>query len=122
MPTRGQIDSLTDKLKLTPYQTYMIAKNGYKYDLKRLVKRGDVLYAPYKCRLSSGVRDWWSKLFLGPRADLIGADRLLVRGERGVKLYPTGFYKFGHLNSHMHYSDSNGNVLNRRVFKRIVRL
>lgn len=93
MPTKDQIDQLTEKFQLTPYQAYILAKNGYKYDLGGLVKRGDVLYAPYRCRISSGFGDWCAKIIHGPRADLIGSDRLFVHNTRGIKLYPAGFHK-----------------------------
>jgi hypothetical protein len=70
----------------------MLAQNFHKYNLRRLVKRGEILYAPYKCELSRSFRDAIEKIFFGPRADLIGTDKILVFDRRGIKLRRDGTY------------------------------
>ncbi len=71
---------------LTPYQLYMLEVNADKYNLSKLVKYGDVLYAPYKCDICHGFIDKLRKVFFGPCADLIGPDMILVFNTRGINV------------------------------------
>jgi hypothetical protein len=78
------------QLHMTPYQSYIIQNNWLRYDLTRLVKVGSVLYAPYRCNRISSFCDCIKRIFLGRRADLIGEDRIIVIGKRGIKVYNDG--------------------------------
>jgi hypothetical protein len=91
MAHNSQIAMLSAHLRLTPYQAYILEMNEKKYDLRRLVKRGGVLYAPYLCDDRHSVIGYCARMLFGPRADLIGADRVLVRDRRGIRIYPDGF-------------------------------
>jgi hypothetical protein len=91
MAQNRQIDMLAQHLRLTPYQAYILEKNNTKYDFSRLVKRGGILYAPYRCDDRRGFAEYCARMLFGPRADLIGADRILVSDRRGIRIYPTGF-------------------------------
>ncbi|MDR1207572.1 MAG: hypothetical protein LBK26_04130 [Rickettsiales bacterium] len=119
---KARLEKISEHLRLSPYQTYILSMNMQKYKMDRLVKRGDVLYAPYRCSLPRGMRDYFSKLFLGPRADLIGADRMLVIGRRGIRLYPTGFYKACDNTGRSYYADSMGQKIERSLFEDILGL
>ncbi|MDR1360872.1 MAG: hypothetical protein LBJ18_01000 [Rickettsiales bacterium] len=110
---------LSDLLRLTPYQSYILEQNGEKYNLDRLIKKGVVLYAPYRCTASRGIGDCIAKVFRGPRADLIGSDRILVRDQRGIKLFATGFFS-ARDGRGKYYADSNGARIEKRIFDRIV--
>ncbi|MCL2749072.1 MAG: hypothetical protein FWE50_03280 [Alphaproteobacteria bacterium] len=107
-----QIESLARSLKLTPYQLYMLQQNGYKYNLNKLVKRGALLYAPYKCELARNWSDGVAKIFLGSRADLIGSDRILVYDQRGIRLYNSGHYRAVDGYGNHYYADQDGNLVN----------
>jgi hypothetical protein len=85
MLCREKLERISRAMSLTPYQLYMLEINSDKYNLHRLVKCGDVLYAPYRCQMSNGILDCMKKIFIGPRADLIGTDRLLAFNKRGIK-------------------------------------
>ncbi|MCL2737281.1 MAG: hypothetical protein FWE17_00245 [Alphaproteobacteria bacterium] len=115
---KTQIEQLSERMGLSPYQSYILAINGHKYKLDSLVKRGDVLYAPYYCELTRDARDYFGKILYGPRADLIGPDRMLVIGQRGIKLYGTGFYKATDDVGEQYYADSMGRRIARSVFNR----
>jgi hypothetical protein len=91
MDQKHQIDMLARYLRLTPYQAYILEKNSTKYDFSRLVKRGGILYAPYRCDDRSGFAEYCARKLFGPRADLIGADRILASDRRRIRIYPTGF-------------------------------
>jgi hypothetical protein len=83
---KADIDFLTKRFDLSPYQIYVLTRNGYKYNMNRIKKCGSAIYAPYQCGLARGFRDGIEKLLLGPRADLIGADRMIVSDQRGINL------------------------------------
>jgi len=117
-----QIEKLSERLRLSPYQSYILAQNGHKYDIDRLYKRGDVLYAPYRCGLCKDTRDYLRKLIFGPRVDLVGSERMLIVGQRGVRLYATGFYKALDNAGQYYYADSYGTRINRSLFENILGL
>jgi hypothetical protein len=119
MLNKTSVMKISDKLNLTPYQAYVLEQNGDKYELDRLVKRGMVLYAPYRCISRKGFWDKLKKLFLGSRADLIGADRILVKDERGIRLFATGFFTARDTHG-KYYADSSGMRISRNVFYRII--
>ena len=117
-----QIEKLSDELRLSPYQSYILSLNAEKYNTGGFVKHGEVLYAPYRCALTAGMRDYFAKVFRGPRADLIGADHMLVIGARGVHLYATGFYRARDNRGHPYYADSMGQRIDRSLFENILGL
>ncbi|MDR1027535.1 MAG: hypothetical protein LBL46_03920 [Rickettsiales bacterium] len=80
------MDFLTRRLGLTPFQSYVIRQNGYKYNMSNLKKFGPVVYAPYRCGIPRGFRDAIEKLLYGPRMDVIGTDRMLASDTRRVRL------------------------------------
>ncbi len=90
MNEHARILQLSEILRLTPYQTAILEKNSHLYDLSRLVKRGGVLYVPYRNSAAHPWRDAAARLVLGQMADLIGPDDTLACGVRGAKLYSDG--------------------------------
>lgn len=113
MPQRDPIEHLAKIFRLTPYQIYVLQQYGHKYNLDKLAKQGALLYAPYKCELTRSWTDAVAKIFLGPRADLIGPDEILVYDQRGIRLYKSGFYRAMDENGHSYYADQHGNILDR---------
>ncbi len=63
------IGILSRHLGLTPYQSQVLQENYKKYDLSRLVKRGDVLYVPHRANFARRI--------LNPKTDLIGPDKIV---------------------------------------------
>jgi hypothetical protein len=63
---------------------WVIKQNGYKYDFSGIRRYGTAIYAPYRCKIPRNFRDWIERMFLGPRADLIGLDHMLASDERGI--------------------------------------
>lgn len=116
---KSQIGKLAERLRLSPYQAYVLENNCHKYDLSRLVKRGGILYAPYLSNGANRFRDVLSRICFGPRADLVGMERILVADQRGVKLYAMGFYS-AHKRGMKYYADASGNRINRHIFFSIV--
>ena len=78
------VDFLTQKLGLTPFQSYVIRRNGYKYNMNGLKKSGPLVYAPYRCEIPRGFRDAVEKIIFGPRMDIIGGDRMIASDTRRV--------------------------------------
>lgn len=110
---------LCHHLRLTPFQTYILEQNSYKYNLGRLVKRGNLVYVPY---MPSGNR-WMAgiaRVLMGPRADLIGPDRVLACGQRGVELHANGRYVVRQGRIH-HYVDTDGRLMTRQAFYKAIR-
>jgi len=87
---RNQIADLSQRLNLTYYQVCVLEHNFYKYDMGGLVKKGGILYAPYQNDEPSGFYDLFVKIIRGRRADLIGADRILIYNQRGIHVYTEG--------------------------------
>jgi hypothetical protein len=114
MVDNNRVSVLCDQLRLSPYQSYILQNNSKKYDLGRLIKRGGVLYAPY-ARIDTNI---FARILFGPRADLIGADRLLIHDRRGVKIYPTGFFS-AYENGIRYFADANGNRVGKGFFYRV---
>jgi hypothetical protein len=92
MLDKNLAERIAQSMFLTPYQFYILEQNGYKYDLARIRKKGNILYAPYKCKLAHNFRDAVAKMLYGARADLIGPDRILVLDRRGIKIHNDGTY------------------------------
>lgn len=118
MSKNMNVEKLSEMLRLSPYQTYVLEINYYKYNLSRLVKRGGVLYAPYM--VGAGLRHKMGGILRGVPADLIGADKMLVRGCRRVKFFATGCY-IARENGARYYADASGRKISRDAFARAVR-
>jgi len=117
MYAKSQVSKLCERLRLSPYQSYVLEMNSHKYNLSRLVKRGGGLYAPY---VADGTNRWSAaaaRLVRGPRADLIGPDRILVRGQRGIRFCADGCYCARH-GGVKYYADAAGRPLSRDEFLR----
>ncbi len=108
-----------EHLNLSPYQTYLITQNHEKYDIDKLVKRGNVLYAPYRRNHSRGFVDACLKILHGPRADLIGNEQMLVQDKRSIKIYGPGFHTV-YDKGKKYYADYNGRRLAREVFFKVI--
>lgn len=115
---QSRVLTLCQQMRLTPFQSYILEQNAYKYNLGRLVKRGDILYVPY---VTSGNRwtDAAARLLLGARADLIGPDKILVQGQRGIEFFADGRYIVRRGNTR-HYIDIDGRAMGREDFWRAV--
>lgn len=118
MTMTANVEKLSEMLRLSPYQTYVLEINYYKYNLSRLVKRGGVLYAPYV--VGAGLRHKMNGFLRGVPADLIGTDRMLVRGCRRVKFFSTGCY-IAREGGIRYYADANGRRMGRADFIRSAR-
>lgn len=118
MAHNRKISMLAHHLRLSPYQVYILETNGKKYDFSRLVKRGNVLFAPYLCNDRNSVIDFCARMLFGPRADLIGPDRILITDRRGIKIYSTGFHS-AHRMGMRYYADPMGNRIERNMFSRL---
>ncbi|MBD5389096.1 hypothetical protein HDR63_02475 [bacterium] len=90
MDQQTQIEKLAAFLRLTPYQTYILEKKAPLYNLGRVVKRGGILYVPYRTPSAARWRDAAARLLFGPMADLIGPDEMVATGVRGARLLPDG--------------------------------
>lgn len=108
MPYTEQLNRLSGYLGLSAYQSYILGRNATRYDLSRLVKRGGILYAPYLPNQNNGLREDVERAIFGPRADLIGPDRMLIHNRRGIKIYSSGIYR-GKENGKIYYADGFGN-------------
>ncbi len=109
-----QIEKLSRMLNLSPYQSQTLVGGSDKYNMSRLVKRGGLLYAPYNMR---GVFGRASDILRGRRADLIGYNKTLLRGQRGIKFYAAGYHCV-RIGRFMYYADSTGAAISRRAFLR----
>lgn len=113
MKRAPNIDLLCDTLGLSPYQRDVLKANYEKYDITRLVKRGGVLFAPHAHRgrlFAAAVR-----LLRGVPADLIGRQKMLLRGQRRVKFYADGFHSVN-LGRFRYYADAAGQTVSYEVF------
>ena len=90
MDQHAQILKLAEFLRLTPYQTYILEKKAPLYNLSRLVKRNGILYVPYRTVPAHRWRDASARILFGARADVIGPDKMLATGMRGVRVLPDG--------------------------------
>lgn len=106
----SQIEKIAEQLNLTPYQKAILSVAGKKYNMSRLEKRGGLLYAPYNAK---NLMDF----FRGCRADLIGRNKTLLCGHRGIKFYSAGFHAV-RIGRNMYYADNNGAAISRCAFMR----
>jgi len=82
----ADIESLCERLKLSPYQIYVLTQHGYKYNLQKVKKFGNLVYAPYRCNIPRSFSDGIGKLLFGPRADLIDTDRIIISDQRRINI------------------------------------
>lgn len=83
-----EIDKLASVMGLTQYQTNVLKARPDVYNIRRLVKRGSVLYAP---RSIHGVVGFVRRMFYGRPADLIGRDKMLVCNQCGIRFLHMDF-------------------------------
>lgn len=108
MITQSDIEKLIYTLNLSPYQAREIYLHRDEYDIGRLEMRGDVLFAPHRNGLLSRVLN-------GASGDIIGRNRVFLRGARRVKMRAGGFHK-GQLGMSTYYGDPNGRAIMREAF------
>jgi hypothetical protein len=110
---------LIDSLRLNDFQQKALFSNPEKYDLDKLVKKGVVIYAPIakQCKCLKGRI---KRLFFGPRADLVGENKILVENKRHIKLYRTGFYHSKDKDG-CYWADSTGRKISRKEFFKIIK-
>lgn len=104
------LERLSIIMKLSPYQDYIVRNNQYKYNIRGLRKKGSVLLAPYKNENLDGFREGILRILHGPKADLIGSDKILVFGQRGIKIFPTGHFT-AKFDGKRCRADADGNVI-----------
>ena len=116
----SEMYKMIERMRLNKFQQNMLFGNPHRYDLAKVVKKGVVVYAPLAKKSHSFIAALHN-FFMGERADLIGENKILVREQRGIKLYATGFYRAKSKNGHCYYYDSVGNKISHDQFRRIVR-
>lgn len=110
----SHIDLLSKTLGLSPYQANKLRIHSQQYNISRLEKRGGVLYAPY---LSNNIWEWIKKVTKGPRADLIGHDRMLLHSQRNIKFCANGYHCV-RLGKYTYYANASGHVISQHEFMR----
>lgn len=110
-------DRLAETMGLSFYQQETLRRNYKKYDFSRLVKRGDVLYAPYASQ--PGFFAALQRLFMGNFADLIGKNKTLLSGQRRIKFYAYGYYCVN-IGQYKYYADPSGQAISRNIFRRAI--
>jgi len=113
------MDKAIDKLNLNTYQQHVLFGNPEKYDITGIVKKGVVVFAPLneQCRC---LAEKLTRLFHGPKADLIGENKILATNQRGIKLYSAGFYRAKDEDGKHYYADSNGSHVTHEEFRQIM--
>lgn len=104
-----EIDKLASVMGLTQYQTNVLKARPDVYNIRRLVKRGSVLYAP---RSIHGVVGFVRRMFYGRPADLIGRDKMLVCNQCGIRFFAHGFYSVP-IGPFRYYANDNGDIVAR---------
>ena len=110
-------DRLTETMNLSQYQRDVLKNNYDKYNISRLVKRGDVLYAPHASR--AGIFAAARRLLMGTPADLIGKNKTLLSDKRKIKFYACGYHCV-HIVDFKYYADPNGQAISREIFMRAI--
>ncbi|MBQ8255372.1 MAG: hypothetical protein IJY99_00190 [Alphaproteobacteria bacterium] len=108
------INSLSQNLNLSNYQTNRLKKDYDLYNISRIQKRGGVLYVPY---LSHGFWGRVGRVLFGARADLIGHDKILLRAQRNIKFCANGYHCV-RVGKYTYYANSYGQVISRDEFLR----
>lgn len=108
MITQTDIEKLIYTLNLSPFQARQIYMHRDEYDIGRLQVRGDVLFAPRR----AGMFD---RLFRGTTGDVIGRNRVFLRGARRVQMQAGG-YHMGCLGVSTYYGAPDGRAILRDAF------
>lgn len=110
-------DLLSETMGLSPYQRQVLERQYDKYNVSRLVKRGDILYAPHVSK--GGVFYAARRLLMGTPADLIGKNKTLLAGKRRIKFYACGYHCVD-IGDYKYYADPNGQAISRDLFMRAI--
>lgn len=111
---RCDIEKLSEILNLSPYQRQCLQTN--EYNLGRLQKRGGVLYAPHR------VTGFWrgiSRIVRGAPADLIGKNKMLLRGQRDIQFSAGGYHRV-RIGRFVYYADPDGQAVSRDIYYRAI--
>lgn len=118
MHKKADVEKLAKAMGLSQYQQDVLMSNQDKYDMAGLVKRGEVLYAPHLLKTKS-IFEIARRALTGDSADLIGQDKMLLRGQRKIKFYAGGFHCVS-LGQFKYYADKDGHAVSRDFFMRAV--
>lgn len=111
MITQLDIEKLIYTLKLSPFQARQIYMHRDEYDIGRLQMRGDVLFAPHRVGFVSRVLN-------GASGDIIGRNRMFLRGARRVQMRAGGYHT-GCVGRSTYYGDPTGRAIMRDVFSAV---
>lgn len=112
---KSDIDKLANMMGLSEYQKNVLKSRPDAYNLSRLERRGNVLYAP---RVTScGLCGFFNLIFCGRVVDLIGKNKMLVRRMRGIKFFAGGFYSVPVGRGCRYYADDCGNIITRDMLR-----
>ncbi len=110
------IDNVSKQLSLAEFQKNVLRENCDKYNLSGLIKRGKVLYAPHHC--NANLAEFLQSLFFGKKADLIGANKILLSSARRIKLYAYGYHCVN-MGRHKYWADENGQAISKDILEKI---
>lgn len=108
------LEKLSEILNLSPYQRQCLAAG--EYNMGRLQKRGDILYAPHR------VTGFWrgiSRIVRGTPADLIGRNKMLLRGQRDIQFSAGGYHRV-RIGRFVYYADPDGQAVSRDIYYRAI--
>lgn len=114
MRKKADVEKLAKAMGLSQYQQDVLMSNQDKYDMTGLVKRGGVLYAPHLVKTKS-IFEIARRALTGDSADLIGQDKMLLRGQRKIKFYAGGFHCVS-VGQFKYYADKDGHAVSRDIF------
>lgn len=113
------VELLSRHLNLSEFQSRVLRENCDRYDMSRLEKRGGVLYAPHRAK-KGNLFERARRILRGAAADLIGADKMLVRGRCGVRFCAHGMHVV-QIGKFKCYCDHTGCIISREDFYRATR-
>jgi len=113
MSTQHDIEKLVYTLNLSPFQARQIYLHRDTYDIGRLEMRGDVLFAPQR-------RGFVSRIICGASGDIIGRNRMFLRGARRVQMRAGGFHT-GQVGISTYFGDPSGRAILRNTFDECTR-
>lgn len=108
MITRTDIEKLIYTLNLSPFQARQIYMHRQEYDIGRLQMRGDVLFAPRR-------EGFISRIMHGASGDIIGRNRMFLRGAQRVQMRAGGYHT-GCVGRSTYYGDPMGRAIMRDAF------
>lgn len=107
MNKEKNIEKLCKLLGLSNFQKQQIQDNYEKYNISGLIKRGKVLYAPYK------TDDLILRFFMGELADLIGEEKMLIQNSRGIEFFAFGYHSLK-IGDKKYYADPTGQIVTKK--------